>query len=91
MGHPQNITTLWFNSTAKFNIRKETDRSKPKSPIQIARTCYATSREGWESGSQRRLSVEDYCEKWVEITELPRKERTLQIIWPNFLRTIWHN
>jgi hypothetical protein len=43
-----------------------------------------TSREDWESGSQRLLSGEDYCEKRVEIIKLPRKERngfpTLELI-----------
>jgi hypothetical protein len=29
VGHPQNITTLWFNSTAKFNIGMlSTERSR---------------------------------------------------------------
>jgi hypothetical protein len=59
---------------ARLAPREETDSSKPKSPIQIARTCY-DHLAGWESGSQRLLSG----------------NVTLQIIWPNFLRTIWHN
>jgi hypothetical protein len=47
----------------------------PKVRFKLLAPVMTTSREGWESGSQRLLSG----------------NVTLQIIWPNFLRTIWHN